>query len=71
LSSLFGDRQLTPDQKRDIISYVKGVKSTPDPGGFNLGRIGAVPEGLVAWLGGIGALALFAMWIGARARRAT
>ncbi len=68
---LFGDRQLTPDQKRDIISYVKGVKSTPDPGGFNLGRVGAVPEGLVAWLAGIGALALFAMWIGARARRAT
>ena len=68
---LFGDRQLTPDQKRDIISYVKGVKSTPDPGGFNLGRVGAVPEGLVAWLAGIGALALCAMWIGARARRAT
>ena len=67
----FGDRQLTADQKRDIIAYVQGMKSEPDPGGFNLGRAGAVAEGLVAWLGGILVLAGFAMWIGARARRAT
>ena len=68
---LFGDKQLTPDQKKDIIAYVQGMKSEPDPGGFNLGRAGAVAEGLVAWLGGILILAGFAMWIGARARRAT
>jgi ubiquinol-cytochrome c reductase cytochrome c subunit len=67
---VFGDKQLTPDQKRDIIAYVQGVKNTPDPGGVNLGRAGAVAEGLVAWLGGIAVLAGFAMWIGARAKRA-
>jgi ubiquinol-cytochrome c reductase cytochrome c subunit len=68
---IFGDRQLTPDQKKDIIAYVQGMKATPDPGGANLGRAGAVAEGLVGWLAGIGVLAGFAMWIGARARRAT
>ncbi len=67
---VFGDRQLTPDQKKDIISYVQGMKAEPDPGGFNLGRSGAIAEGLVAWLAGIGVLAGVAMWIGARARRA-
>jgi ubiquinol-cytochrome c reductase cytochrome c subunit len=67
---VFGDRQLTPTQKQDIISYVQGMKAEPDPGGFNLGRSGAIAEGLVAWLAGIGVLAGVAMWIGARARRA-
>jgi len=61
---------MTPDQKKDIISYVQGMKAEPDPGGFNLGRSGAIAEGLVAWLAGIGVLAGVAMWIGARARRA-
>src|SRR5450432_1626035 len=67
----FGDRQLTPQQKQDIIAYVQGMKAEPDPGGFSLGRAGAVAEGLVAWLAGVGVLAGVAMWIGARARRAT
>ena len=68
---VFGDRQLTEPQKQDIVAYVQGMKTTPDPGGFNLGRAGAVAEGLVAWLAGVGVLAGVAMWIGARARRAT
>jgi ubiquinol-cytochrome c reductase cytochrome c subunit len=67
----FSDNQLTQEQKQDIIAYVQGMKTEPDPGGFNLGRAGAVAEGLVAWLGGILVLAFVAMWIGARARRAT
>jgi ubiquinol-cytochrome c reductase cytochrome c subunit len=67
---VFGDRQLTPAQKQDVIAYVQGMKAEPDPGGFNLGRSGAIAEGLVAWLAGIGVLAGVAMWIGARARRA-
>ena len=68
---VFSDKQLTPQEKRDIIAYVQGMKKTPDPGGFNLGRQGAVAEGLVAWVVGIGAIAGVAMWIGARAKRAS
>jgi ubiquinol-cytochrome c reductase cytochrome c subunit len=69
---IFSDKQLTSSQKQDIISYVEGIKKEPDPGGAaNLGRQGAVAEGVVAFVAGIGGLAAVAMWIGARARRAT
>ncbi|MGH8890804.1 MAG: cytochrome bc1 complex diheme cytochrome c subunit [Acidothermaceae bacterium] len=67
----FSDKQLTEPEKQDIIAYVQGLKATPDPGGANLGRSGAVAEGLVAFLAGIVALGGVAMWIGARAKRAS
>lgn len=67
---LFSDKQLTTQEKQDIIAYVQGMKAEPDPGGANLGRSGAVAEGLVAFLAGIGVLGGVAMWIGARAKRA-
>ncbi|MCL6549504.1 MAG: c-type cytochrome [Acidothermus cellulolyticus] len=67
---VFSDQQLTPQEKQDIIAYITTVRSVPDPGGFNLGRLGPVTEGLVGWLIGMGVLAVVAMWIGARAKRA-
>lgn len=63
---VFNDNTLTPAEKRDIIGYVTQTRSEPNPGGFSLGRIGPTTEGLVAWLGGIGALVLAAMWITAK-----
>jgi ubiquinol-cytochrome c reductase cytochrome c subunit len=65
---VFNDGTITPSQKRDIIAYVTKTRSEPNPGGFSLGRIGPVTEGLVAWIGGIGALVLAAMWITANRR---
>ena len=67
---VFGDKQLTPQEKQDVIAYLNQMKATPDPGGANLGRSGAVAEGLVAFLAGMTVLAGVAMWIGARAKRA-
>jgi ubiquinol-cytochrome c reductase cytochrome c subunit len=67
---IFSDRVLTPQEKQDIIAYVQQLKNEPDPGGANLGRQGAVAEGLVAFAVGMSALAGVAMWIGARAKRA-
>lgn len=68
---VFNDNTITPSQKRDIISYVTGTRSEPNPGGFfSLGRIGPVTEGLVAWLGGIGLLVLCAIWIAGKRREA-
>ncbi len=64
---VFGDKTLTPEQKRDIIAALVDLRSQPDPGGNGLGRIGPVPEGLVGWLAGIGILVIAAVWIGARA----
>jgi len=65
---VFSDTTLRPANKRDIVAYVVETRSEPNPGGFSLGRIGPTTEGLVAWLGGIGALVLAAMWITAKRR---
>jgi ubiquinol-cytochrome c reductase cytochrome c subunit len=64
----FNDTTLTPSEKRDLIRYITATRSEPNPGGFSLGRIGPVTEGLVGWLGGIGVLILAAMWITAKQR---
>ncbi len=44
---VFTDGAITPQAKRDIIAYVTETRTEPNPGGFSLGRIGPVTEGLV------------------------
>jgi ubiquinol-cytochrome c reductase cytochrome c subunit len=63
---VFSDNQLTPDQKKSIISYVKALQASNDPGGAALDRVGPVTEGLVIWIVGIGALMVVILWIGAK-----
>ncbi|MGB8649761.1 MAG: cytochrome c [Mycobacteriales bacterium] len=64
----FSDNQLTPDEKRAIVTYVRYVtRQAKDPGGAALGHYGPIPEGLLIFLGGIGALIVITLWIGARA----
>jgi ubiquinol-cytochrome c reductase cytochrome c subunit len=60
---VFGDNQLNPDEKRDIIAYVQNLQNNGDPGGWNIGRIGPVTEGLAIFLIGIVALAFVSLWI--------
>ena len=64
---VFGDNQITPQEKNQIISYVESLKTQRDPGGFSLGRVGPVPEGMVIWLFGIGAVLIATLWIGVKA----
>lgn len=64
---VFGDQQITPQQKLAIINYIRTIKTEPDPGGAGIGRVGPVSEGLVAWVVGIGLLVLTVIWIGSRA----
>jgi ubiquinol-cytochrome c reductase cytochrome c subunit len=64
---VFGDNQITPDQKRAIINYVQTIKSQADPGGAGIGRIGPVSEGLVIWVVAIGALLFGIFWMGSKA----
>jgi ubiquinol-cytochrome c reductase cytochrome c subunit len=47
-----------------LVTYVDFLQTAPDPGGFAIGGIGPVPEGLVAWLLGMGTLLLIAVLIG-------
>jgi quinol---cytochrome-c reductase cytochrome c subunit len=60
---VFGNSELTPQDKADIIAYIQNVNSDQDPGGWNLGRYGPVPEGLVIFLVGIAALVFATLWI--------
>ncbi|WP_181645872.1 cytochrome bc1 complex diheme cytochrome c subunit [Corynebacterium heidelbergense] len=62
----FSDRQLTADEKKDIIAYIKSAKETPNPGGYGLGGLGPVSEGMIMWFVGILVMIAFAMWIGSR-----
>jgi ubiquinol-cytochrome c reductase cytochrome c subunit len=64
---VFGDNQLTPDEKRAIVNYVQTIDEQADPGGAGIGRIGPVGEGLVIWVVGIGALLFGVFWMGSKA----
>jgi ubiquinol-cytochrome c reductase cytochrome c subunit len=64
---VFGDNQLTPEEKRSIINYVQTVTAQADPGGAGIGRMGPVAEGLVIWVVGIGALMFGIFWMGSKA----
>ena len=64
----FSDRELTPQDKRDIIAYVQSITGDRNnPGGYALGGFGPVPEGLVSWIIGLSALVGVTLWIGSRA----
>ena len=62
----FGERALDDHQLASVIRYVEFLRDPDDRGGAPIGRIGPVPEGLVAWLVGIGVLLLAMRWIGDR-----
>jgi ubiquinol-cytochrome c reductase cytochrome c subunit len=63
---VFNDMNLTPEDKRDIISALLYQQEEPAPGGFTIGALGPVSEGLFAWIFGIGALIAITVWITAK-----
>ncbi|MGH3504589.1 MAG: cytochrome C, partial [Nocardioidaceae bacterium] len=65
---VFSDHTLTRDEKLSIIHYVKATNNEPNPGGFGLGRVGPVSEGLVLWILGIGLCIAATIWITAKRR---
>jgi len=67
----FSNGNLTPDEKRDIIAYLHSLQDSPDYGGFGMGGLGPVNEGLFAWLVGIGSLVGVAIWIAAHTARSS
>ncbi len=62
---VFSDDVLKPEEKRDIIAYLRSLDENPGYGGFSMGALGPVSEGLFGWLVGIGGLVGFAVWIAA------
>jgi len=65
----FSNGNLSVEEKRDIIAYLQSIQDTPGYGGFGLGGIGPVSEGVFAWLVGIGSLVGVAIWIAAHTAR--
>lgn len=68
----FPDTTLSQQNKKDIIAYVNAVNGdqTVSPGGLELGGLGPVSEGLFAWIFGLGALIVVAVWVAARTAKA-
>jgi ubiquinol-cytochrome c reductase cytochrome c subunit len=60
---VFGDNQLSPQQKTDIIAYIQNMKSDENPGGWGIGRLGPTTEGLVIFLVGMVGLIFATLWI--------
>ncbi|KRC63412.1 cytochrome C [Aeromicrobium sp. Root236] len=66
---VFSDDVITPEDKSNIIAYIKQVQNQPNYGGVAGGGLGPVSEGLITWLVGIGGLLIPAVWIGAHGAR--
>ncbi len=64
---VFNDKNLTPTQKADVITYLKYLDKNPSPGGFDLGNLGPVSEGLFIWIFGLGAVVGVTIWLTAKA----
>jgi ubiquinol-cytochrome c reductase cytochrome c subunit len=65
----FPANQISDAQLNSIIAYVQWAKHPDDPGGWSIGRIGPVPEGLVTWLIAAVALVGCCLVIGRRFQR--
>jgi quinol---cytochrome-c reductase cytochrome c subunit len=55
----FSKRAISDNELDSIVAYVQYAKAPNDSGGWSLGHVGPIPEGLVAWL--IAAAALVAV----------
>ncbi|WP_460467859.1 cytochrome bc1 complex diheme cytochrome c subunit [Calidifontibacter terrae] len=64
---VFNDTNMTPQDKKDIISYLQNVRTEASQGGHTLGNLGPVPEGLFAWTIFIGLMIGAAVWLGRKA----
>ena len=63
---VFSDMNLSTEDKRDIISSLLFQQDAVSVGGFTLGSLGPVSEGLFIWIFGIGTLIAITVWITAK-----
>jgi ubiquinol-cytochrome c reductase cytochrome c subunit len=60
---VFNDSNIAPEQKREIIAYLHYLDDNPSVGGFDLGSLGPVSEGLFIWIFGLGIIVAIAVWL--------
>ena len=63
---VFSDANISPEGKRDIITFLKQVEANGSPGGADLGALGPVSEGLFVWIAGLGVIIAFTIWLTSR-----
>lgn len=63
---VFNDANLTPQEKADIITYLQYSENSASVGGFKLGSLGPVSEGLFLWVIGLGAIIALTVWVTAK-----
>nr|WP_218648849.1 c-type cytochrome [Paenarthrobacter nitroguajacolicus] len=63
---VFSDSNVTPEDKRDIITFLKTIEANGSPGGADLGALGPVSEGLFVWVAGLGVIIAFTIWLTSR-----
>jgi ubiquinol-cytochrome c reductase cytochrome c subunit len=66
LMPAFNERQISDAELDSIVRYVLSTRHPDDRGGWGIGHIGPIPEGMVAWLLAGAALVLVARLIGER-----
>jgi ubiquinol-cytochrome c reductase cytochrome c subunit len=66
IMSVFGHKQIDNRTMDDIAAYVELTKHPENKGGWGIGNIGPVPEGMVAWLLALATLLVVARLIGER-----
>jgi ubiquinol-cytochrome c reductase cytochrome c subunit len=63
---VFNDANISPEGKRDIITFLKKIETNGSPGGNDLGGLGPVSEGLFVWVAGLGVIIAFTIWLTSR-----
>jgi ubiquinol-cytochrome c reductase cytochrome c subunit len=63
----FSTRRISDSQLDSIIRYVLSTNRPDNRGGWSIGNLGPIPEGLVAWLGAL-VLAVLCLGLGRRLR---
>ncbi|MFT4010495.1 MAG: c-type cytochrome [Nocardioidaceae bacterium] len=68
---VFSAANLSPTEKREVIAYIQSISESPKYGGFALGSLGPVSEGMFAWVVGVGACVGFGTWIASHSARSS
>lgn len=63
---VFSDANISPDGKRDIITFLNTIENQGAPGGAKLGSLGPVSEGLFLWTAVLGVIIGFTIWLTSR-----
>jgi len=63
---VFNDDNISPEDKANIIAYLKYLETTPSVGGATLGSLGPVSEGLFVWIAALGLIVGITIWLTAK-----